>query len=336
MSSIDNKATFAAAEMQSMLGVFYGLRVVVEALPGERDQNFWVRDQSGRQYVGKIAAAVDRELLVAQNEAMIHLGASLPAIIPTVLETKSGAPMVEIQSSDGQSFLLRLLSYLPGQTMVESGPVSDALWRELGHTLGCVDQSLATFDHPALHYEFSWDLACGVTTVEARLELISDTELRRQVAEVLSHYKNDCLPLLKDLRKSIIHNDANDHNVLVAGGKITGLIDFGDMVFSFTICDLAVCLAYAVLEAPDPLRIICLVAAEYHRVHALTEIELKVLYGMLRMRLAVSACMAARQIQLRPDDDYLAVSQQPIRNTLPTLLALSPETVEATLRETLQ
>jgi hypothetical protein len=36
----------------------------------------------------------------------------------------------------------------------------------------------------------------------------------------------------------------------------------------------------------------------------------------------MSACIAAWQQQQRPDDDYLAVSQEPIRRTMPALADL--------------
>jgi Ser/Thr protein kinase RdoA (MazF antagonist) len=336
MSSSADKATFSSAEMQVLILDNYGLTVTTKPLPGYQDQNFWLRDKAGRQYVGKVSLTTDRDLLLAQNDALIHLGASVPEIIPAVLETKLGQKLVEVQSPDGREYLLRLLSFLPGQTMVKSTPISEALWQQLGRTLAGVDQALAQFDNPALHYEFSWDLIHGIATVEANLELVTDRQLQNQFREVVSHYKNECVPLLPGLRKSIIHNDANDHNVLVSGDRITGLIDYGDMIFSHTICDLAICLAYAVLDAQDPLQIICLVTAGYHQVYPLTETELKVLYGMICLRMAVSASMSYKQIRIRPGDEYLVVSQEPIRNTLPVLLALSPPTVESALNRALR
>ena len=53
------------------------------------------------------------------------------------------------------------------------------------------------------------------------------------------------------------------------------------------------------------------------------------------MRLAVSACMAAHQMRLRPDDPYLTISQEPIRRTLPKLLALDVNDVHRELKEAL-
>ena len=55
-----------------------------------------------------------------------------------------------------------------------------------------------------------------------------------------------------NMRHSVVHGEANDHNVLVRAGRVVGLLDFGDMVYSAVVCDLAIALAYALLDQPDP------------------------------------------------------------------------------------
>ena len=70
-------------------------------------------------------------------------------------------------------------------------------------------------------------------------------------------------PLVSELRLSVIHADANDHNVLVnelAPGadpetrKVSGLVDFGDAVRSYTVGEAAIAGCYAMLgrETPSP------------------------------------------------------------------------------------
>ena len=57
-------------------------------------------------------------------------------------------------------------------------------------------------------------------------------------------YRELVSPIYKDLRKSLIHNDINEWNVLANENKFAGLIDFGDMVDTATINELAISLAY--------------------------------------------------------------------------------------------
>ena len=207
--------------------------------------------------------------------------------------------------------------------------------RDLGRTVGRINQALAGYDHSAFHYTFDWDLAQAIDVVRRYRDLISDTQLRDSVNQIYRDFENIVVPRFDQLRKSVIHNDANDYNVLAEGDNVTGLIDFGDMVYSYTICDLAIAMAYAALESDDVRQVIKEMALGYTEFMPIDEVELTVLFPMMRMRLAVSASIAAHQMRLRPDDSYLSISQEPIRRTLPTLLVLDVDNVHHMLRKTL-
>ena len=134
------------------------------------------------------------------------------------------------------------------------------------------------------------------------------------------------------LRRSVIHNDANDWNVLIDGNRIAGVIDFGDMVHSWTVADPAVAIAYGVLDNPDPLNAAASFLRGYQTVCPLHDEELVALMPLVNLRLCMSACIAAWQQQQRPDDEYLAVSQAPIRRTLPRLAAIPAASAAQTLK----
>ncbi|MCP5098586.1 MAG: aminotransferase class III-fold pyridoxal phosphate-dependent enzyme, partial [Chloroflexi bacterium] len=147
--------------------------------------------------------------------------------------------------------------------------------------------------------------------------------------------------LLPTLRRSAIHNDANDYNIIVGGGdddlytrnqQIIGLVDFGDMVYSYTIAELAIAIAYAVLDKPDPLTTATHIIKGYHAAYPLLENEIDALFGLVCLRLCVSASMAAHNMAQRPDDPYLAISQEPLHRTLPKLAAIQPEFATAVFR----
>ena len=98
------------------------------------------------------------------------------------------------------------------------------------------------FDHSAAHKTFYWDLR-HAPMARAHLELL--TAERRQLVDPLFRAWDridwSALP------HSVVHNDANDYNVLVRGGRVVSILDFGDMVYSATVCNLAVAIAYAML-----------------------------------------------------------------------------------------
>ncbi|HJU93832.1 MAG TPA: phosphotransferase, partial [Pyrinomonadaceae bacterium] len=124
---------------------------------------------------------------------------------------------------------------------------------------------------------------------------------------------------------SVIHGDANDYNVLVDPERmiIIGLIDFGDMVYSYTVGNLAIALAYVVLDKLDPLAAAREVVEGYTSEFALTEDELDALWPLVLMRQLMSVCLAAYQRQQRPENEYLQISQQSIVANLPRLFEIT-------------
>lgn len=60
------------------------------------------------------------------------------------------------------------------------------------------------------------------------------------VREVLAEFKEKVAPAIPTLRKSVLQGDLNDANVLVyqSGTDISGVLDFGDSMYSCTVFDL--------------------------------------------------------------------------------------------------
>jgi hypothetical protein len=105
------------------------------------------------------------------------------------------------------------------------------------------------------------------------------------------------------------------------------------MVYSYTVGNLAIAVAYAILDKSDPLQAAARMVKGYHRVFALDENEIASLYPMVCMRLCMSVCIAAQQLKERPDNDYLSISQVPIQRTLPILAEIHPRFAEAAFRQ---
>jgi Ser/Thr protein kinase RdoA (MazF antagonist) len=311
----------------------YGIRGRVTSLPSERDQNFLIASESGEKFVLKIANALeDRVFLEAQNQAMSHLEKRLsfcPRIVPTLSGELMSQAETSIESPHQSTNILRLVSYLPGVPLGDVKPQTAEILHDLGKKLGQLDRELVEFDHPALHRDFHWDLANGLTVISKYGRLVADTRLRELVYRYAQEFERGISPLLPRLRRSVIHGDANDYNVIVTNGAVNpaqcaviGLIDFGDMVWSFTVGDLAVTIAYVVLGKTDPLSAAAHVVAGYTSELPLKEDEIEVLYGLALMRLCMSVCLSAYQQKQRPENEYLKISQASIRNSLPRLMEI--------------
>ncbi|HET7375430.1 MAG TPA: phosphotransferase, partial [Anaerolineae bacterium] len=262
MSLLNHAPHLTANQAGFFVRELYGLQAVATPMPSERDQNFLMMTQLSEKFVFKVANALeDKSLLEAQNLAMAQVNASQP-VCPQVIHTQQGELIAEIQSPAGTKHFVRLLTYLAGVPLGEIRRQSDDLLRSLGQRVGLVDRALTKFDHPALHRDFHWDLANASKLVRQYEALIDDAELRLLVTKLTAIFEQSVAPLLPTLRTSIIHNDGNNFNVIVRGGddldtrnqQVVGLIDFGDMLHSYTVGGLAVAIAYAVLDRPDPLR----------------------------------------------------------------------------------
>ncbi|MGE0126473.1 MAG: aminotransferase class III-fold pyridoxal phosphate-dependent enzyme [Blastocatellales bacterium] len=340
MSLLKHSPSFSLEAATELAREIYGVRAQVSPLPSERDQNFLLRDQSGDKFVLKISNALeDRAMLEAQRQAMELIAEHAPPC-QRVTPTQSGDFFTEVRSASGLKHLARMVTWLSGVPLGAVRRHSPELLRDLGRRVGQVDRALAGFDHAAIHRDFHWDLASGLSVIRDYQALIADAEMREMIVKFADEFERDVAPALPRLRKSAIHNDANDYNVIVGGGddlysknqRVTGLIDFGDMIYSFTVGDLAIAIAYAILDKPDPLAAAAEIVGGYHAEYALTEDEMSALFDLVRLRMLVSVCVAAHQQRQRPDDAYLNVSQQPIRNTLPKLARIHPRFAEAVFR----
>jgi len=298
---------FNLASAERIADDLFGVHGHAQSLPSERDQNFLLTDSAGEKFVLKIANALEsRAFLEAENAALTHVARRVSFCQSPVTG--------DIATVEG-GFFARLVRYLPGVPLAKIQPQPAELLRDFGRKLGQLDQALTDFDHPAVHREFHWDLANGNRIIEEFAPLIEDASLRELVLRCRVEFKDA-------LRRSVIHGDANDYNVLVDPERmiVTGLLDFGDMVYSYTVADLAIAVAYVVLDKPDPRVAAGEVIKGYTSEFVLFDEELEMLWPLARLRLAMSVCIAAYQLREQPENEYLRISQKSIEASLPQLI----------------
>jgi 4-aminobutyrate aminotransferase-like enzyme/Ser/Thr protein kinase RdoA (MazF antagonist)/murein DD-endopeptidase MepM/ murein hydrolase activator NlpD len=299
------------------------------ALPSDRDQNFLVQDRgSSRRYVLKVShAGEDPKVLDLQNRMLEHLTrAGFP--LSDVIRSKEGREVVALPWKEGSVFRARLLTWVPGTQMFRVNPQHPSLLQSLGSFLGGMDRALEDFSHPAQDRELKWDLRRAAQVVETHLEYVEEPE-RRSLLESLARSSLEHLgPLVPELRLSVIHADANDHNVLVgdlgsgadpAERTVSGLVDFGDAVRSYTVGEVAIAGAYAMLGKGDPFSAAAHIVRGYHRALPLREAEIAALFPLMGLRLCASVAISAHQKRLEPDNDYLVVSEAPAWDLLKRL-----------------
>lgn len=333
MNPFTDPPAFSTEEIQGILNRHYGFAGETTVLPSERDQNLLVKRADGRRYVLKIAHKAEKPSdLHTQNRVLHHLeGQDCPT--PRLVPLIDGGDMGWIESRDGQGrHGLRLLTYLSGQPLAYVQNRSQALLEDLGLQLARMDLALANLGGGEINTGFPWDPASSFDVISRYASLMEDQTLRRLVKRFAREAQERISGLMDRLPRSLIYNDANDHNVLTSGDRISGLIDFGDMVRGWTVSELATACAYALLAEQDPWSTMTAIVTGYHRRRPLSEDEVRALFDLIRLRLCVSASMAAWQAHQRPGDEYLFISQQPIRRVLPGLLKTDSRLAEARFR----
>jgi 4-aminobutyrate aminotransferase-like enzyme/Ser/Thr protein kinase RdoA (MazF antagonist) len=303
----------------------YGLDGDLTPLPAEWDQNFLLDAGKKGRFVIKIAnKGHSPGSLDLQDRALVHLaGKSLELGIPRILESRSGETTCNFKRGDTEKpgnpgnneeiHRIRVLTWLEGQSLNNAGERSKELLASLGRAVGELDSALADFHHPAMDRDLAWDLR--------RFDWISDQTARirnpghrRLVERMLVQFIARTAPLHPLLEKSVIHNDANEENVLVSPEKIgqwkvTGLLDFGDMVWSNTVNDLAIASAYALFGCDDPLESLGHLVHGYTQARHLSDPEFEALFPLICMRLCMSVTNSAIAAEDDPGNEHRLKSE---------------------------
>lgn len=310
----------------------YGIVGVLHALPGEHDKNYRVAAQDGKQYLLKLHAPMSELGEVDMQVAVLsHLQAQAPNLpISNPVKTQGGLEVLPFAKQS--SCKARLLTWLPGEVWAKSGNKSSASLASLGKILGELDLKLESFQHPNAQRNYQWDIGTAHHLLPT-VNLIEDSEKRAVVASVLQHFEQVMLPNLRPLPRQVIHNDANDYNVILdKHGHVSGLLDFGDMVETYRIVELAVAAAYGLIGTNDPVGAILPLVSAYHAVNPLLEDEIEWLFDLIKARYVISIAIATRQIRENPENTYLLVSQEAVWNELKRLQKENPRLATLRLR----
>lgn len=295
----------SADHAAELLSENYGLQGSLEPQDSERDQNFLLTAGSGEKCVLKIANAAETESITEfQIAALIHLeGSKLAAQVPRVIRTINGQTRIRISADAGQSHTARVLSWLPG-TLLRPDAVSQAALYRMGETLASLGQALEDFEHPASDYPLLWDIKQAKLLREL-LDTISDEALRDMLGKHLDNFDAEVAPRLHELRWQVIHNDLNPGNVLFDPGDdrvIAGIIDFGDMIRSPLVVDVAVASAYLCRRDDGSLADLLEFLRGYSAVTPLTADEFALLPYLIKIRNVTTVVISHWRASMYPEN----------------------------------
>jgi Ser/Thr protein kinase RdoA (MazF antagonist) len=283
IGSLTRRGTpIAAAAAERLAARHWGIEGEATRLPAEIDENFRL-DAPGGSYLLKVLPA-DQEATTADliTAVMQHLAGRDGVLVQRVVPARSGAPLVEFLDADGIERRARLTTFLEGRVL-RTVAVDAELRRRLGATLARLALALRDFDHPGDRRDLSWDLR-HAGRMSAMLAELEPSERRAELGRCLRAFDEEVVPRLDRLPAQVVHNDlSRDNAVLTPGGGLAA-IDFGDVVRTQRVNDLAVAMADHVEASADPFGPALDVAAGYVAVAPLADEELELLYALVRTR----------------------------------------------------
>lgn len=324
-----------AKRAEEILFKLYNIKGKAFELPGYTDYNFRIKVDNENCYVLKISReSADENFLLFLQDILLYLENNTDKIIlPKIISDKTGNYTSKIFDENKNKQNIRLLSWVSGRIWSQVNPQLDSLRFSLGEQCGKLTQALQGFDHPQAHGAFEWDTAQSLWTKD-HLHLLNSEEQK-----VISYFQNlfeTHLISYNQLRKSVIHNDVNDNNIIVTedlmNPKVKSIIDFGDAIYSQIINDVAISCSYAIMEHNDPLNAAIPIILGYHTSFPLEEKELKHLYNAIAMRLVVSYTASIINQKKEPDNEYLQISAKPAWELLKKWKEVHPDFAEYTFR----
>ena len=341
--------TIEARDAERIVLKCYGIKGRATPLPGYSDLNFRIEisdrnnendvnndnDQSG--YILKISLPdEDAEYLDFQQKLLRYIerkGNQLMA--PRVLDDVKGNSVASFIDNNGNERLTRLLTWLPGRIWSAVNPQLNDLRHSLGIQCGRLTQAFQGFDHHQAHREMEWNLAHSLWTKD-HLHLF-DEKKKKLVIYFQERFESK-QDSYSRLRKAVVHNDANDNNLIVSKDllqpTVKAVIDYGDSVFTQVINDLAIACAYGIMGHNAPLDAAIPIVEGYHSSFPLEERELEHLYSAIAMRWVVSVTQSAIKRQEEPDNEYLYISEKPAWELLEKWYGISEDFAHYSFRQT--
>mgnify|MGYP002630545924 FL=1 len=283
----------------------------VDALGSQQDANFLLSNPGGQPIgVLKIAnPAFTRAELEAQDAAAAFISAAEGIRTATNVGLSGTAPIADLDTDGTGSLLARVISYLSGGTLSGDGHLRPAQIAALGDLAGRTCRALAGFDHPGVDRVLQWDLRHGMRTVDLLATHVVDAHRRETVRAGAAAAWQVIAGLAEDLPVQVIHGDITGDNVVCGPHAIPdGIIDFGDLMRSWTIAELAVTVATTLRhDGCEPASTLAAIRA-FHAVRPLGPAEIEALWPLVVLRSAVLVVSGIHQSAIDTDNDYASAA----------------------------
>ena len=250
------KLILSTKKVESIVQKNYGISGTALKLAGEIDINYKISIKNSKNYIFKISRPnIDEQYLDFQTKIIRFINSKKGTLdIPSIVLNKNGNEITEFIDRNKKVRKARLLTWIPGRIWGSVNPQSNKLRFSLGEKSGIMTSLLNGFEHNMSERKFDWDIAQSLWT-KNHLNLFD-----KDHKEILKYFIDEFeskIQNYKALRKSFIHNDINDNNIIVTedliNPQVSTIIDFGDSIKTQTINELGTVCAYCIMYQNDPL-----------------------------------------------------------------------------------
>lgn len=302
----------SAEDAQAVARDGYGATAGCQALTGERDCNFRVTRPSGEsltlKFINDAESVSETEMQVLVLKHLIkRCGVPVPTHhAPKGADDQDWLAYQTLAAPSGLPIRVRAYSFLEG-TPGSALKAEPAAWTAVGRAAGELDAALADFTHPAAHRKFLWD-ACQVSALRPMLEVVEDADQRLAIASFLDVFEAKIAPRLQGLPHQVIHNDLSASNLLTdaTGLNVTGVLDFGDMVYAPRVAEIAIAASYQMTQAARPVQVLDCMLDGYSSVLTLSPAEREHTLDLVLARLTQRMVITSWRARQFPNNrDYI-------------------------------
>lgn len=286
-------------QAEQLASEHYGLLGRARQLDGERDGNFEIATSAGRFMLKVVHSSERRAVTECQTTVLTHLESVAPELpVPRIVRARSGESFVVPDSGPVAGRAIRVITFVEGRPL-HGVRTSAELRRNLGRASAALGAALSSFDHPATTEPILWDLA-HLTDLRPLIGELASTEHRGRLSALVDRFETTVRPSLSRQRKQVVHNDFSGDNILIGadGVSVSGILDFGDMVRTELINDVAVAAAYQLSDSDDPTDTVVDLVQGYQQITPLRAEELDLLLELIVartvVRLTITEWRAAR------------------------------------------
>ncbi|MEO8906579.1 MAG: aminotransferase [Microbacteriaceae bacterium] len=362
------------ADAEALAADLFGIVGSAHELGSQQDRNFRIDtvETTGAagstntvpvSYLLKIDnAAFSADELAAQGAAMEHL-AGTGLRIPQPVRGRNGfaqqhwrprsgpsafagagvcAEAGTDASRDADAYSVRMFTFLPGRSLVDTRHLSQAVIGSMGRIAATVVAGLADFGSPqpgggGLERALQWDMRSAGRVIDKLIDSVPDASKRDAIRTASAGALDRVAGVASALREQLIHGDITDDNVVCTraeNGRLEpdGVIDFGDLALGWIVGELAVTVSSILPHTPaDPLAALEAIR-HFDRIVPLTDAEIIALWPLVVLRGAVLVVSGEHQTELEVGNEYAEVRMDAEWRVFASASSIGWEQAEAAIR----